>query len=148
MTATRIAFLALFFLSILVNAQSSWTEMIPPKAEVHYANYAAICFEGKPLWDGKSIKTPLKVLQLRGKLTVNAVDRKTNEPIESKALGFMIGLKDYDTNTIWMFSQKVYYEIDLEELQGKLDYGDLLLIITVDRTYRLPRHEVVLDSGC
>lgn len=148
MTATRIGFLALLCLCLEVKAQNSWTDLIPPKTEVHYANYAAILFEGIPLWDGESTDIPQKVSQLMGRLTVNAVDRKTNKPIEGKALGFMIGIKDFDTNTILMFSQQVYHEIDLAELQGKLGYGDVLLIMTVDRDYRLPRHEVVLDSGC
>ncbi len=148
MNATKVVLPLFLCLTLHISAQSSWTDLIPPKAEVHYANYAAILFEGKPLWDGESTLNPLKVSQLKGKLTVNAVDRKTNEPIAGKALGFMIGLRDHDTNTIWMLSTKVYHEIDLVELQGKLDYGDVLLIMTVDRTYRLPRHEVVLESGC
>ncbi|MCZ4408374.1 hypothetical protein O3Q51_06110 [Cryomorphaceae bacterium 1068] len=148
MTASKIVIFSLLCLCLQAKAQNSWTDFIPPKAEVLYTNYAAILFEGVPLWDGESKKNPLKVLQLRGKVTVNAVDRKTNKPIEGKALGFMIGLKDYDTNTVWMLSEKVYHEIDLEELQGKFDYGDVLLIMTVDRAYRLPRHELILEGGC
>lgn len=148
MNLIKVVLPVVLFLTLQINAQSSWTDLIPPQTEVNYQKYAAVLFDGVPLWDGESTKSPLKVLQLRGKISVNAVDRKTNQPIAGKALGFMIGLKDYDTNTIWMFSEKVYAEIDLDELQGKLDYGDILLIMTVDRTYRLPRHELILEGGC
>ena len=138
----------LLCLSLHINAQSSWTDLVPQKAEANYKNYAAILINQVPLWDGETTESPLKISKLSGKLTVGAVDRKTNQPMEAKALGFMIGLKDHATNTIWMISEKMYDEFELEELQERFDFGDVLLIMTVDRTYRLPRHELVFDPGC
>jgi hypothetical protein len=148
MTTPKVLLPFFLVLSLQISAQNSWTDLIPPQAEVYYEKYAAVLYDGVPLWDGESNKGPLKVLQMTGKLSVSEVDRKTNKPVSGKSLGFMIGLKDHDTNTTWMLSQKVFYEIDLVELQGKLDYGDVLIIMTIDRTYRLPRHEVILDGGC
>jgi hypothetical protein len=58
----------------------------------------------------------------------------------------MIGVKDYDTNTLWRLSDKVYRETDLEDLNGKINLGDVIVIMTVDREYRLPRYEVSLGG--
>jgi len=58
----------------------------------------------------------------------------------------MIGVKDYDTNTLWRLSDRVYRETDLEDLNGKINLGDMIVIMTVDREYRLPRHEVSLGG--
>lgn len=148
MTFSNIA--ALFFLCLSLNtdAQNSWTDVIPPKAETNFKQYAALLINGDPMWDGESPSDPLVLTEMEGKLTVSAVDRKNNQPIKGDAIGFMVGVKDYETNSLWMVSDEIWYEIDLADFSRKASHGDVIVIMLVDKTCRLPRHEVLLGAGC
>ena len=115
----------------------------------NYSNFTAIIYNGKPLINENTPDGPIRINKdMKGKLSVAAFDNFGNKVNPKAAIGFKVGIKDHRTNTLWMFSEQTFYEVDLADLLKECEWGDSLILMTVDRTYRLPRHELLLNDGC
>lgn len=115
----------------------------------HFTQFAAVLLEGEPLINKAANEGFLTVFPATsGKLSVASIDRSDEKNVVGERVGFRVGVLDWRTQTLWMFSDKVLYEVELAELIRECELGDRLIFMTVDRKYRLPRHEVTLIDGC
>lgn len=139
----------LFGMHIQSNAQSL-NLFDYQKKERHHTLFTAVLYDGKPIVKEDSPDGPLKLTsRTRGKITIAPIDRTSREVLQNPPIGFKIGIRDYQSNTLWMYSEKTFYEVRLEDILSKCQMGDQVIFMTVDRKYRLPRHEVVVSGdGC
>lgn len=142
-------FILLFFgLTFSTNAQS--LKLLDfEKRDLHYKTFTAILHNGKPIFqfdspDGALTLSP----SAKGKLSIATIDRNGDELTPVHNVGFKVGIKDWRSNTLWMYATETIFEVDLEDILKKCEQGDSLIFMTVDRTYRLPRHEIVITDGC
>ena len=67
---------------------------------------------------------------------------------EAEPIGFQVAIRDAETNTMWMYSQEVLREVNVADLLSHCKLGDVLVFMTVDRQYKMGRHEVKVMDGC
>ena len=122
------------------------------KQPANYSQYAAIAIDGEVVVKDDS---PDGILFLpndsgKGKITVATPNESCSSTAKTAQLpvGFMLAIKNYTTNSLWLYSPEVLYEVDLEEVKQACELGDTLIFITVDRKFRLPRNELALMNGC
>lgn len=114
--------------------------------DLAYARYAGIVHQGKVL---ENPAKPLSIMaDAKGTLSISAIKREAGKPVPMHRIKFRVAIKDYHTHTLWMYSDKVYEEIDVAELMNTCKVGDKLVFMTVDRRYRLSKHELSIDSDC
>lgn len=85
---------------------------------------------------------------MRGTLTVSAVELSTNMAIPVGQVGFKVAIKNDKTNTLWLFSEETFQEIELEKIMAKCQPGDKIMLITVNPEFSLPHHEIDIVWGC
>ena len=145
-------FIILFSLSILFNvsitssAQSDGNNSgdIQP-----YNECAAIFFKGKMLVDEYSPKGKCKLEQgMEGKLTVAAVNLSGNTGVPTKSIQFKVAIRNEQTNTLWMYSERSLESVNLKDILKHCEKGDKIVFLTVDKQYALGHNEVDLVWGC
>jgi hypothetical protein len=62
----------------------------------------------------------------------------------TQVLPFMIGIRDYNTRTIMMYSDKVYKKVDIQEVMKKCRKGDFIVLMTMKDEYALPHNEILV----
>lgn len=80
-----------------------------------------------------------------GELTVQTVDLS---PTESKALAkitFKIAIRDQATQTLHLFSNEDFEQIDVQKVLAKCRKGDHIVLLTLDTRYALPHHEILVQ---
>ncbi|KAA3634904.1 MAG: hypothetical protein DWQ02_10625, partial [Bacteroidetes bacterium] len=82
------------------------------------------------------------------KLTVSKVNLGCQSTKAGKGIGFRVAIKNDRTNTLWMYSPKVLFEVNLQEVLKKCEEGDSILIMTVDQKYSLSHHVIEVEWGC
>lgn len=119
------------------------------KTDNDFNECAAIFYKDKMLVNEYSPEGICKLEEgMRGKLKVCSVSLSENGVKKVKDIGFKVAIKDGRTNTIWMYSEQTYFEIELDEILKRCRFEDKLIFMTVDRKYSLPHHEVELFFGC
>lgn len=119
------------------------------KKELHYKKFTTILLDGKPIVQQDTPDGPLTLSpSATGMLTVATMDRKAGKSTPVNSIGFKVGIRDWRNNTLWMYTDETVFGVDLKTLIEKCEQGDTLIFMTVDRQYRLPRHEVVVTDGC
>ena len=81
-----------------------------------------------------------------GKLTVCTADLS---PTDSKAvdrLKFMVAIRDKNTKTMVMYSNKSYKELDIRKVLSKCNVGDHIVLLTTDDQYALPHNEILVEA--
>jgi len=115
-----------------------------------YGKFAAILLNGQSLVnkdtpDGKLMLAP----DASGRMSVSAIDRSGAEPKATKPLQFKVAIRVWRRNSLYMYSDKTYSDIDLKEVIDKCEMGDSIILILFDEDYHLPRHEIVIGvDGC
>ncbi len=147
MNATKFCTTLLLVLTTMVQVNGQMDVLFKNiKGDGRYREFTAVCLKGVPL---AQPNTPEGVLRTDpgtgGKLTIQTVDKRNNKAIN--AVGFMLAIKDPATSAVWMVSDRVMYEVDLEILLQKCNGNETLIFITTDRRYRLPRNEIALGNG-
>lgn len=117
--------------------------------QYNYTEPAAIVYKGKTLVrhdsrDGPYVFSP----GMRGEISVCTIARSTNATKPLAPIGFKVAIKHHKTNSMWMYSEETFYELEIAELLKKCEWGDTLIFMTVDRNYRLSRHKIVVMDGC
>ena len=114
-----------------------------------FGQYTGIVYSGAPLYKASNGDNPLTIMPgSSGTMEVFTIDNPHREPKMGERIGFLVAIKDHDTNSVWMYSDRVLYEVDVRDLLNHCDNGDVLIFMTADRSYRLPRHEVLVMDGC
>jgi len=109
---------------------------------------AGLMHNGAPLLEESSSDSPLSIsIAAQGKLTIAPQTCSKAVSADSK-VGFKLAIRDYRTNTLWMYSEETLYELDLEKVLGECEMGDALVFMMVDRKFRLPKYEVQVGDGC
>lgn len=81
-------------------------------------------------------------LQTDGVLTVNLVELGDKAAVKGESIGFMLALKDKETETLTMINLKSSKGINASKVLGKAQVGDQLVILLVNDKYALPHHSI------
>ena len=83
-----------------------------------------------------------------GTLTVCTADLSPERSIPLEKIRFKIALKKQQANTLIMFSEVTYKEVNIEKVLAQCQPGDHIVLMTLDNRYSLPHHEIlVLENG-
>ncbi len=152
MQTLNLIFSALLFVSTALSSGAQSLDIFPdyiPAPDANYKECAAILFDGKMLVDDYSPQGKCKVSAgTKGKLTVSEVQLGCQSAKPLKGVGFRVAIKNDRTNTLWMYSPKVLFEVNIQEVLKKCEQGDSILIMTEDQKYSLPHHVIEVDWGC
>jgi hypothetical protein len=114
-----------------------------------FADCAAIIYKGEMLVDEYSPRGKCKLEGgMKGIITVSAVELNEQGARPVKNIPFKIAIKDAETNTQWMFSDKTFKKVMLEDILKECNNGDKIIIITTDQKYALPHNEIEIMDGC
>lgn len=152
MQAVNLIFSAFLFVTTAISSGAQSLDIFPdyiPAPDANYKECAAILFNGKMLVDeyspnGKCILSN----GTAGKLSVSSVILNDKGATPGEKIGFRVAIKNDRTNTLWMFSNDVHYELNIQSVMKKLEEGDSILIMTVDQKFSLPHHEIIVGGGC
>ena len=131
--------------------QTTW--QTPFERERTYDTYndcAAIFFDDEMLVDDYSPRGVCKLQSgQRGEIyvaTVKLTDGGGGYAMEK--IPFQIAIKNNRTNTLRMFSAKVYESVQFEDILQQCEEGDEIVILTTDNQYSLSHHIIQLSMGC
>jgi hypothetical protein len=114
-----------------------------------FTDCAAIIYKGEMLVDEYSPRGECKLNEgMRGVITVSAVELNEEGGRPVKNIPFKIAIKNGKTNTQWMFSDKTFNKVFLEDILKECNTGDKIIIITTDQKYALPHNEIEILDGC
>ncbi|HAD14737.1 MAG TPA: hypothetical protein DCF33_20105 [Saprospirales bacterium] len=83
-----------------------------------------------------------------GTLTVCTADLSPERSVPLEKIRFKIALKKQQANTLIMFSEMTYKEVNIEKVLTQCQPGDNIVLMTLDNRYSLPHHEIlVLENG-
>lgn len=151
MKILKFLFLTLF---VLFFSLSSQAQLLNPDASYAsckktYQECAAIFYKGRLLVNEFSPEGKCKLEQgMRGKLSLSTVSLEEDSATPIKKIGFKVAIKNDRTQTIWMFSDRVMQEVELNDILKKCEIGDRIIFMTVDQKYSLPHHEIEIVWGC
>lgn len=86
-------------------------------------------------------------IHAKGKLTVHFAelsDAHTAKP--GATVPFKIAIRDGNTKTLWLFSEKTYRDIPIEEVLAQCQKGDSIVLITTERDWALPHSEILVSD--
>ncbi len=91
------------------------------------------------IW-GRCVLSP----EAKGKLTVATayLDGESSKP--TGYLPFMIAIRDGNTKTLMMFSDKVYKEIPVDDVLKKCRQGDYIVLMTMSDEFAMPHNEILV----
>ncbi len=148
MSFSKIGLFIFLLLGIALQANAQSLDFFGLKKKPTYHNhFAVILYDGKPIV--KEGDGPLTLdFGNRGILSVATINRTTKEVLPTEPIGFKVGVRDYKSNTRWMYSEKTFYELDLNKLIINAEMGYELFFMVVDRKYSLSRNAVLVMDGC
>lgn len=80
----------------------------------------------------------------KGNLEVYTVGISETAITPKKKIKFKVAIKDAATETLWLFSDQNYTEIEVEKILADCKKGDSIILLTVDAKYALPHHEILV----
>lgn len=81
-----------------------------------------------------------------GNLTVCTADLSPGHSQAVKPVKFMVAIRDKNTKTMVMYSNKSYKELDIRKVLSKCNVGDHIVLLTTDDQYALPHNEILVES--
>ena len=81
----------------------------------------------------------------RGTLTVCPATYDNNVWTANAAAEFMVAIRDGNTRTICMFSDKRYKKVDISKVISKCRKGDHIVLMTIDNQLALPHNEILIQ---
>lgn len=115
------------------------------------SKYSSIFFEGKRLMGNDLATDSDKIILeagMRGKFTVAPVIMNGDTATQGKAVPFRIAIKKKSMRSLWMYSDKVFDEVNFEDIMQECEVGDEIIFIMVNRDYFLQNYEVEVMWGC
>lgn len=114
-----------------------------------YSECAAIFFNDKMLVDNYSPKGSCQLeMGMRGKLSVSTIELSNTSHSVIQPIYFRVAIKNEATNTMWMYSAEMFKEVLLEDVLKECQPDDKIIIMTEDKRFSLPHHEINLVWGC
>ena len=142
-------FVLIAFLSASALTAQPMVSGCASKAAKPYSNCAAVYLNNNMLVNDFSPEGICKVEQgMKGKLQVSTVYFSMDAAQPFTNVGFKVAIKNEKTNTLWMFSDQTFHEIELEKILAKCNQGDKIMLLTVDQQFSLPHHEIEIMWGC
>lgn len=80
-----------------------------------------------------------------GVLTVCTASISPTESIPVERIKFKIAIRDKNTGTLTMYTEKSYKQVDIQAVMKKCRKGDRIVLITLDDQYALPHNEILVD---
>ncbi len=106
---------------------------------------AAICLNKIALVKDYSPSSTCEIeLEAKGTLTAYTVELSATAITPKKAIGFKIAIEDAATKTLWLFSEKTFKKIAVEDVLAKCKKGDIIRLVTVDNAFALPHNEILV----
>ena len=104
---------------------------------------AAIFYNGNMLVDEYSPKGICKLEQsTKGILTLAAVELSEEGNKAIKELTFQVAIMNSKSNTMYIYTDQPVKSVKLEDVLSKCVQGDKIVIMTTDRKFTLPHHEI------
>ena len=119
------------------------------KTDKDFSTCAAILFDGKMLVDKYAPDGTCRLEQnMKGKLTVAAVELTASVAIPTAPLSFRVAIQDGETGTLWLQSRSSVGEVLFEDIIKECKVGDKIVIITEQKSYSLPHNIIEIFKGC
>lgn len=80
-----------------------------------------------------------------GMLTVCTADLNENGGTAVEKIKFKVAIRNGNSKTLIMFSEKTYEEIHLSAVLKKCQKGDAIVLITLNDQYALPHNEILIQ---
>ena len=139
---------ALFFLPAMAFCQPSIPSCLA-KEKLPFSNCAAIFLNDKMLVDEYSPRGEIRISpDSDGKIYVSTVNFSLDLLTPYKSIGFKVAIRNKKTNTLWMYSDETYAQINLKSILSKCEVGDEIVLLTVDKEYSLSHNTIKIDWGC
>lgn len=117
--------------------------------QYNYSEPAAIVYKGKVLIRTDSTgRNFVFAPGMKGKVSVCTIESASKTILPVAPIGFKVAIQDYKTNSLWMYSEETFYEVEIARILKECARGDTLIFMPVDRNYRLPQHKIVVMDGC
>lgn len=81
----------------------------------------------------------------QGMLTVSPATYENNEWKASYPAEFMVAIRDKNTGTLCMFSDKKFKKLDIRKVLAKCRKGDRIVLLTMDEHLALPHNEILIQ---
>lgn len=83
-------------------------------------------------------------LAATGILRVYTVDLSSEKSTPLKSFPFRLAIRHQPANTLMMYSDAVYQQVDIASILKNCQPGDTLLLLTTSDQYALPHHEITV----
>ena len=81
----------------------------------------------------------------QGMLTVSPATYENNVWKASYPAEFMVAIRDKNTGTLCMFSDKKIKKVDISKVLAKCRKGDHIVLLTMDEHLALPHNEILIQ---
>lgn len=133
-------------LSITLFILSSYWGMGQEASQQKYNDCAAIFYNGEMLVNEFSPKGQCNLSSdADGKLSLHTVSLNEEGGTPTKDLKFYVAIRHIETNTLRLYSPKLYSEIKLKALNKTLGEGENIVILTDDPAYNLIHNEIYFN---
>jgi len=106
---------------------------------------AAICLDKVALVKDYSPRGTCEIRQkATGKLSVYTVNLSEKSIEPKRNIGFKVAIKDAATKTLWMYSERTFETVAVEDILARCNSGDHIILMTVDRSFALPHNEILV----
>jgi hypothetical protein len=79
-----------------------------------------------------------------GILTVSPSTYENDKWTADYEADFMVAVRDRNTGTLWMYSDKRYKKLDIAKVLAKCRKGDRIVLLTLDDLLALPHNEILI----
>jgi len=151
MKTIQILVLCLFVFPSIIYGQMDWKPSFQnEKIHTDYNDCAAIFFDDLMLVDKFSPEGVCK-LQAGQKgfiYVATVILTEGGGGYAKEKIPFQIAIRNNRTNTMRMFSNKIYDNIYFDDILSDCEEGDEIIILTTGKKYSLSHHVIQLMMGC
>lgn len=84
----------------------------------------------------------------KGELSLHAADMSNGKVTKaSEKIPFKIAIRDRDSKTLMLFSEKSYQEINIQDVLAQCKKGDFIVLLTLEREWALPHSEILVSAA-
>ncbi len=111
-----------------------------------FTNCSAAFLDGKMIVEHYDDTTKAKIaITTKGELTAATAELGENCAKIIDKFSFGVAIKDKNTGTIMLYSNKTYKKFNIEDALKLCKKGDWIVILTTKDEYALPHNEILVD---
>jgi hypothetical protein len=111
-----------------------------------FTNCSAAFLNGKMIVENYDDTTKAKIaITAKGELTAATAELGENYAKIVDKFSFGVAIKDKNTGTIMLYSNKTYMKFNIEDALKLCKKGDWLVILTTKDEYALPHNEILVE---